>query len=67
MALLPGRVYIGVVFQVDTASEEETKRFTTAVGSGVTIKSSYWNRESHFRSIVMDFRHSTGKHAAFFI
>ena len=62
MALLPGRVYIGVVFQVDTASEEETKRFTTAVGSGVTINSSHWNRESYFRSIVMDFRHSTGKH-----
>ena len=67
MALLPGRVYIGVVFQVDTASEEETKRFTTAVGSGVSINSSHWSRESHVRSIVMDFRHSTGKHAAFFI
>jgi hypothetical protein len=60
MSCCPERIYIGVIFQVDTASEEETKRFTTAVGSGVTVQSSRWNEATNFRSIVMDYRHATG-------
>lgn len=65
MSCFPERIYIGVIFQVDTASEEETKRFTTAVGSGVTVQSSRWNEATNFRSIVMDYRHATGKNCGF--
>ena len=61
MACRPKRVYIGVVFQVDTASEEETKRFTSVAGCGVTIQSSLWSQSLNFRSIIMDYRHSTGE------
>mmetsp|Transcript_11651 Transcript_11651/g.25530 ORF Transcript_11651/g.25530 Transcript_11651/m.25530 type:complete len:737 (+) Transcript_11651:75-2285(+) len=56
----PEKISVAVVFQVDTMSKEEVQFFTTAKGSGISIDSSQWNQETNFRSITMDYRHSTG-------
>ncbi|KAL9180802.1 hypothetical protein ACHAXT_011255 [Thalassiosira profunda] len=56
----PERVCVGVVFQVDTTSQEEVRRFTTAEGSGVSIDSSRWNEATNLRTMVLDCKHATG-------
>ncbi|EJK70807.1 hypothetical protein THAOC_07805 [Thalassiosira oceanica] len=58
-ASFPDRVYVGVVFQVDTSSEQETRRFTTAEGSGVTFDAS-WDQSSQLRTILLDCKSATG-------
>lgn len=57
----PERVYIGVVFQVATSSREEVHEFTTAEGSGVSLRSRDWSLDKNFRSIIMDHKHATGE------
>ncbi|KAL7534311.1 hypothetical protein ACHAXR_005790, partial [Thalassiosira sp. AJA248-18] len=57
----PERVFVGVVFQVDTFSQEEVQRFTTSKGSGISLESPFqWSEETHIRSITLDCRHATG-------
>ena len=66
-AKYPERVYIGVVWQVDTLSIEEVELFTrgddclkrmmhTLGGS-----TCHWNLQSNFRSLTMDYRQSKGR------
>ena len=58
-ASFPERVHVGVVFQVDTSSEQETRRFTTAEGSGVSIDAS-WDQSSRLRTILLDYKSASG-------
>ena len=52
----PDRVFVGAVFQV---SREEAPALTEPP-DGITFASVPWNRETHFRSLVMDCRHAAG-------
>ena len=54
------RVYVGVVFQVDTTSQDEVRHFTTLEGSGISIESAHWKHHTNLRTITMDCRHATG-------
>ncbi|KAL3790475.1 hypothetical protein HJC23_012031, partial [Cyclotella cryptica] len=62
----PERVYVGVVWQIDTFSPEEVQLLTH--GGNCTIKTqqvtasstSEWNLHTNFRSITMDYRQATG-------
>ena len=58
-ATFPERVNVGVVFQVDTSSEQETRRFTTEEGSGVSLDEC-WDRSSRLRTILLDCKSATG-------
>ena len=59
-ARFPHRVYIGVVFQVDTTSKAEVTELTTEEGSGISIDPAKWDRQKQLRTIIMDYRHATG-------
>jgi len=56
----PDRVYVGVVFQVDTMSLGEVRSFTSVKGSSVS-ELSQWSQQTNFRSITLDYRHATGE------
>lgn len=63
----PERVFIGVVWQIDTLSPEEVRFFTDGREYLQTIKQTYdgkqfqWDTNSNFRSLTMDYRQATGK------
>ena len=61
----PERVYIGVVWQIDTSSPDEMASFANGerrwlrnVKGGSQLD---WDIQKHFRSLTMDFKHATGK------
>ena len=63
----PGRIYVGVVWQIDTDSEEEVKMCLEVEHFSNRIKAQWdgteveWNLETHLRSIIMDYRQATGE------
>ena len=57
----PQRVYIGVVFQVDTLSQDEVQRYTTASGSGISLEQFQRSQDTNVRSIILDCRNATGE------
>lgn len=57
----PQRIYIGVVFQVDTSSNEEMEQFTSGNDYTSYFKKKYqWNQQTNLRTITIDHRHATG-------
>jgi [Skp1-protein]-hydroxyproline N-acetylglucosaminyltransferase len=57
----PQRIFIGVVYQVDTSSDEEIEQFSSS-GKGYAsyFKSCEWNHQVNLRTITIDYRHATG-------
>mmetsp|Transcript_24137 Transcript_24137/g.50125 ORF Transcript_24137/g.50125 Transcript_24137/m.50125 type:complete len:749 (-) Transcript_24137:2633-4879(-) len=60
MARYPGRFYIGVVWQVDTKSQQEMDMFTSGKDIITTLKSSHWENTKNLRSIIVGYTQSTG-------
>lgn len=58
-AVLPERISIGVVWQVDTSSREEVQFLTDGEEYLNDIS---WNSYTNFRSLTMDFRQATGEY-----
>ncbi|KAL7518109.1 hypothetical protein ACHAWX_005439 [Stephanocyclus meneghinianus] len=62
----PERVYIGVVWQIDTFSPEEVQLLNDTDNGSINTQQilanlkSGWSLETNFRSITMDYRQSTG-------
>eukprot|EP00984_Skeletonema_dohrnii_P017952 scaffold8280_cov123-Skeletonema_dohrnii-CCMP3373.AAC.2 len=56
----PQRIYIGVVFQVDTSSNEEIEQFTSGSDYASYFKEYNWNPQTNLRTITIDHRHATG-------
>jgi [Skp1-protein]-hydroxyproline N-acetylglucosaminyltransferase len=58
----PQRIYIGVVFQVDTtSSNNEVEQFTSGKEYTTHLFNKYqWNKQTHLRTITLDYRHATG-------
>jgi [Skp1-protein]-hydroxyproline N-acetylglucosaminyltransferase len=62
-AAFPQRIYIGVVFQVDTSSSSnnEVEQFTSGKEYTTHLFNKYrWNKQTHLRTITLDYRHATG-------
>ncbi|KAL7492970.1 hypothetical protein ACHAWT_002065 [Skeletonema menzelii] len=56
----PQRIYIGVVFQIDTSSNEEIEQFTSGNNHASCFKKYRWNQQTNLRTITIDHRHATG-------
>lgn len=63
----PDRIYVGVVWQIDTDSEEEVRMCIKGGHFLNRIKAQWdgigveWNLDTHLRSITMDYRQATGE------
>lgn len=57
---IPQRIYIGVVFQVDTSSNEEIEQFTSGNDYASFFKKYQWNQQKNLRTVTIDYRHATG-------
>jgi hypothetical protein len=63
----PQRVYIGVVWQIDTLCPEEVQLFNDTGNDSNNVQqilanlSSGWSMQTNFRSITMDYRQATGQ------
>lgn len=57
-ARYPSRVYIGVVWQVDTKSQQEMDIFTS--GKDIITTSYHWENTKNLRSIIVDYTQATG-------
>lgn len=57
----PQRIYIGVVFQVDTTNANEVEQFTSGKEYTTYLFNKYqWNEQTNLRTITLDYRHATG-------
>lgn len=56
----PQRIYIGVVFQVDTSSHEEMEQFTSGNDYASYFYKYQWNHQTNLRTITIDYHHATG-------
>jgi hypothetical protein len=65
-AAFPERIYIGVVFQVDTSSSStspnnEVDQLTSGKEYTTHLFNKYqWNEQTNLRTITLDYRHATG-------
>ncbi len=60
-ARYPGRIYIGVVWQVDTKSQQEMTTLTSGEDVVTSFdKSSHWENTKNLRSIILDYTQATG-------
>ena len=56
----PQRIFIGVVFQVDTSSNEEIEQFTSEKDCASYFEKCQWDQQTNLRTITIDHRHATG-------